>query len=140
MSTSSSSIFFKCVLWVIAIMLCATIALFIHTLYDFFSSSSAPPLSLITLKNLHSSSKFAATKPEISSIDSWMTFSYLERVFQLPPTYLSPALRFPDPRYPRLTIKKYATTHGLSVTSTLMDIKNLVASFSTSSATSSLWK
>lgn len=82
-----------------------------------------------------------AVPAEVSSVDSWMTFSYLERAFRLPPGYLAERLPAIDPHYPRLTIKKYAASHGLSVTSTLANVKVSISTFIASGTPSStVWK
>jgi hypothetical protein len=82
------------------------------------------------------------TPPSIALVAPWMTFEYLEKIFQLPPGDLAQALPISDPRYPRLSIRSYARTHNLSVTSTLQTIQNqLYIFFTTSSPTSSeVWK
>jgi len=48
-----------------------------------------------------------ATTSTVPLIAPWMTFSYLNQVFNLPPAYLRGALQIDDANYPRLTINHY---------------------------------
>ncbi len=45
---------------------------------------------------------------DVSSVATWMTFDYINRLFALPPQYLQTTLSISDSRYPRLTIIEYA--------------------------------
>ncbi|HTP56721.1 MAG TPA: hypothetical protein VMJ72_00365, partial [Candidatus Paceibacterota bacterium] len=49
-----------------------------------------------------------------AQIQSWMTFSYINTVFNLPAGYLVSTLKMQDARYPDLTIRQYARTHDLN--------------------------
>ena len=44
----------------------------------------------------------------VSVISPWMTFSYVNIIFKLPPLYLESALNISDSQYPNLIIARYA--------------------------------
>ena len=46
-------------------------------------------------------------------IQKWMTFSYINYIFNLPPTYLSQTLHIQDTRYPNISIVQYAKTNNI---------------------------
>jgi hypothetical protein len=50
---------------------------------------------------------------DVSLIESWMTFDYISTAFKVPATYLKSALGIDDPRFPRITLHKYAKIYGL---------------------------
>ena len=52
---------------------------------------------------------------DVDIIQTWMTFDYLNRIFDLPETYLQTALPVADAHYPHLSINSYA--HGANITS-----------------------
>jgi hypothetical protein len=45
---------------------------------------------------------------DINTVQSWMTFDYINKVFKLPPDYLKNTLGVSDNRYPNETIGHYA--------------------------------
>ena len=47
---------------------------------------------------------------DVSAIRPWMTFDYINRLFNLPSDYLKTALKITDSRYPRITISNYPIT------------------------------
>ncbi|MBP7804834.1 MAG: hypothetical protein KA052_01265 [Candidatus Pacebacteria bacterium] len=48
-----------------------------------------------------------------SEIDWWMTFSYINFVFELPPNYLKDNLGLVGEEYPGIQIKRYARIYNL---------------------------
>ena len=63
-------------------------------------------------------------------IETWMTFDYLNKIFDLPTNYLQTALAITDPHYPFLTIRHYVRLQKLEATSTLVLIKEIVTKYS----------
>jgi hypothetical protein len=53
------------------------------------------------------------TVGDISLIESWMTFDYIATAFRIPADYMKSALEITDPRFPRITLHKYAKVNGL---------------------------
>lgn len=81
----------------------------------------------------------AATE-SASTIQPWMTFSYLNHVFGLPSGYLKTELSISDPRYPQLTIGEFSEDNHRSANATLSDVQIAVRDYLAGSpaATSSL--
>jgi hypothetical protein len=59
-------------------------------------------------------------------IQAWMTFSYINYIFNLPPNYLLGALNIKDNRYPNLGINQYAKEKKLNYVSFLASVKGFV--------------
>lgn len=62
-----------------------------------------------------------------SDIQSWMTFGYINFVFELPTDYLKTAADISDPRYPNIQIARYARMHTVDVNEILANVKQAVA-------------
>ncbi len=65
----------------------------------------------------------------VDTIQGWMTFDYVNKVFNLPPAYLASALNISNARYPRLLIFRYAETNHLNAKDFLAAVKNSVADY-----------
>ncbi len=65
----------------------------------------------------------------VESIQPWMTFEYLNRVFHLQPNYLQTELHITDTRYPRLSIHAYAKELSPNAESALIQVKNAIWSY-----------
>ncbi len=64
-----------------------------------------------------------------ATIQSWMTFDYLDRAFGLPQTYLQERLAITDPRYPKLTIGEFAEDNHAAASSTLNAVRAAVEAY-----------
>ena len=62
-------------------------------------------------------------------IQGWMTFSYVNYIFNLPPNYLSESLVINDPHYPNVEIRQYAKTNVLDETNLLYNIQQSVTKY-----------
>ena len=69
------------------------------------------------------------TISDVESIQSWMTFDYLDKVFNMPPEYLKTALNLSDPRYPRISLSRYARYHGMDAVAFTTGVKNAVRDY-----------
>lgn len=79
--------------------------------------------------------QFPSTSTTPETITSWMPFSYINKVFDLPPEYLKNALEITDPRYPVLTIRKYAQDNHLDNTQLLKTTKQAIKNYLPTSST-----
>lgn len=61
------------------------------------------------LRNRHNQSL-----PAPEQIQGWMTFRYINLVFNLPPDYLKASLKISDPSYPSLTLNSWAKKSRIS--------------------------
>lgn len=64
------------------------------------------------------------TVSDVNSIESWMTFDYLNYLFNLPPSYLKSQLSITDTHYPRLSISQYARKQNFDPNAFLDSVKN----------------
>lgn len=69
------------------------------------------------------------TANDTGVIRSWMTFDYLNKLFNLPPDYLKTQLSVTDPAYPKLTIGTLAKDAGRQASSTLAEVQNDVRQY-----------
>ena len=69
------------------------------------------------------------TASDASIIHSWMTFDYLNKLFNLPPEYLKTQLSVSDPAYPKLTISKFAKDIRQPASSTLAEVQNAMRQY-----------
>ena len=66
---------------------------------------------------------------DVNSIDSWMTFRYINVVFNLPTSYLSTNLQIVDSRYPNLTLNRYIKTKQLDKLVFINKVKQAVGDY-----------
>lgn len=83
---------------------------------------------------IHNHGPLAAT--DVGYVRSWMTFDYINKLFNLPPDYLKMQLMISDSRYPQLTVSKYAGSNHLNLTTFLGKLENALRSYLTAAATS----
>ncbi len=65
-------------------------------------------------------------------IQSWMTFSYIDYIFNLPPDYLSKSLNINDSKYPNLGIRQYAKLNNLDSAVFLKQVQDSVIEYAKS--------
>jgi len=66
---------------------------------------------------------------DVGTIDSWMTFDYLNHIFNLPPAYLQNNLPITNTRYPHLTIRHYARLQQLDAAQFLSQVRAAVRTY-----------
>lgn len=71
----------------------------------------------------HRYSMYAATP---AAVEDWMTFDYLNEVFQLPPIYLENTLNIDDPQYPNISLRNYAESHDLDLGIFLTSVESAI--------------
>ncbi|MFZ1075057.1 MAG: hypothetical protein WAN50_01655 [Minisyncoccia bacterium] len=70
-----------------------------------------------------------ATANDANRIASWMTFDYINHLFNLPPIYLQTALAITDHEYPRLTIAACAKSEGRAQAAFLKQVQDAVRAY-----------
>lgn len=99
----------------IGIILCAIFTLLLVETYMVHKGGSNRPSPFGTHRRKPASEK------DINYISSWMTFDYINQLFNLPKDYLAKEMNITDTKYPFLTIAKYAketnTNPGLLILS-----------------------
>jgi heme/copper-type cytochrome/quinol oxidase subunit 2 len=72
------------------------------------------------------------TQADIVYISPWMTFDYINKIFDLPPSYLEQTLNINDSKYPLITVQKYSknvnTNSVIVVESIRKSVKHYLAS------------
>ena len=70
---------------------------------------------------------------DIDTIDTWMTFSYINIAFHLPDSLLRDALNIDLPQYPNISLKSYIRKKNLDNDAFLLQVKEIIrASFAIS--------
>lgn len=64
------------------------------------------------------------TAGDINIIQPWMTFDYINKIFNLPANYLRDALGITDSRYPKITLGAYIRHNQLIPVFFMMELKN----------------
>ena len=113
----------KIVFGVLATLLVLLLALFVRQV-----AIMRPSLISLSPRSWHLSvrSRRPLTASDAASIQSWMTFDYLNKVFALPPEFLKTTFGITDPRYPRLSLAHYAETKGVSAANFTDAVKNAI--------------
>ncbi len=65
-------------------------------------------------------------------IQGWMTFDYINFVFNLPPDYLRETLSIEDSKYPRVTLGRYASKTGINVAVLIQNIQKATQQYKSS--------
>jgi hypothetical protein len=95
---------------------------------------------VVDVKNLYQTGTFRPTRgfninhiyqqtANPNQIQGWMTFSYVNYLFNLPPNYLLETLNIQDSRYPSMGINKYVKVKGLNPSAFLTSMRKSVAQF-----------
>ena len=66
---------------------------------------------------------------DISNIQPWMTFDYLNKFFRIPPSYLSDTLHIQDSRYPRFSLSHYAKSQRKDPSLILKRVQGAIESY-----------
>jgi hypothetical protein len=69
-----------------------------------------------------------------TSIQSWMTFDYVNYLFALPPNYLQTALGITAATYPRLSIDHYAVLSNTTADNALANVKRAIENYNATSS------
>lgn len=64
-----------------------------------------------------------------NEIDWWMTFSYINFVFELPPSYLKNRLGLEGSEYPSIQIRRYARIYNLNSFELVEQIRDAVRDY-----------
>jgi hypothetical protein len=64
---------------------------------------------------------------EVGVIRSWMTFDYVDRLFDLPKDYLKDQLQISDSRYPNLTLSAYGSENNFDAPATVGRVQGAIS-------------
>ncbi|MGD0328504.1 MAG: hypothetical protein ABSB00_02190 [Minisyncoccia bacterium] len=79
------------------------------------------------LAALHARSPLGAS--DASSVQTWMTFDYINHLFALPSRYVQTTLHITDSRYPRLTVAEYAEDQHMKQLTFLAQVQNAIRAY-----------
>lgn len=85
-----------------------------------------PPISKLLIKNKEMN---RTSITDISYIEGWMTFAYVNFIFSLPEDYLQKNLLIEDPKYPNLPIYRYIKRNKLNTSEFIEKLKNIVREY-----------
>ena len=74
---------------------------------------------------------------DASTIRPWMTFDYIDRLFNVPPEYLKSQLGVTDPRYPKLSLSGYAKSGRLSLATVVGEVQGALHDYLTNGSSTS---
>ncbi len=66
------------------------------------------------------------SRNNVSQISVWMTFDYINKVFDLPDSYLKESLQITSKKYPLVTLGRYAKEIGSDPPTVVQKVKNSV--------------
>jgi len=75
------------------------------------------------------------TANDVALIQPWMTFDYVNKLFNVPPDYLKNGLTITDNSYPQLSLSGYARYQKTDTATVLTDVENSLAAYLTSTST-----
>jgi hypothetical protein len=64
------------------------------------------------------------TANDATVIRPWMTFDYINTLFNIPPDYLKNSLSISDPSYPKLSLYGYANHQRVNITMVVSDVES----------------
>ena len=71
----------------------------------------------------------AITVADVSYIDYWMTFRYINTIFKLPDNYLKDYLSIANKTYPNISLGKYASLNKIERTMFIAKVKQAVGAY-----------
>jgi hypothetical protein len=94
---------------------------------------------IISARELQLSALFKAHGPltasDVAVMRPWMTFDYINKLFNIPPDYLKNTLSIRDPSYPQLSLYGYANHQHLNITMVMSEVESSTRSYLTATST-----
>ncbi len=106
------------------------VALFVFLVRDYLSLRRANlvnrrELSLSAFVQKHGT----LNSTEVGVIHPWMTFDYINKIFNLPQDYLRNQLQVSDPHYPNITLGNYASAGNINALEAVHDVQNAIVNY-----------
>jgi hypothetical protein len=108
----------------VAVLTSIVVAPFTLLLIVLFVTKSQKPVQFGRVFGKHR--RHPATEADVVRISEWMTFEYINTVFDLPPNYLKDTLHIDDAKYPSITLGQYATKVGIDSTTFTVSVRRSV--------------
>jgi hypothetical protein len=107
--------------------LAVLIAILAYSLYDF--AYNIESLRLRGYFRAHFRHPVTLQKITPDQISGWMTFRYINLVFNLPPAYLQHSLNIKDARYPNMSLDILAKERGTTSAQITAGVSSAIKSF-----------
>ena len=106
----------------------------LSAVFDFYQYNRFQRRNLITtyksnIASIISKNHSNLSIKDVSMIDTWMTFGYINTIFKLPSDYLKTSLNINDNHYPNLSLNKYINTQKLDKNVYLSSVRSSVANY-----------
>ncbi len=75
------------------------------------------------------------TAGDVTIIRPWMTFAYIDKLFNVSSTYLQSSLSIQDPHYPQLSLSGYANYEHESVATLTTEVEDSLSTYLTATST-----
>lgn len=75
------------------------------------------------------------TASDVDVLRSWMTFAYINQLFDVPSAYLKDEVPVNDARYPQISIGSYARENNMNVNAFLGTVENALKAYLTPTST-----
>ncbi len=108
---------------ILALICLASIISFTATFKKIYKAGELHPIY-----SIHGSER-VNHRVTIDTIQPWMTFNYLNVVFNMPASYLQNGLGIIDPSYPNIRIDTYIKRHKLNSTVFFTGVKQVITSY-----------
>ena len=69
------------------------------------------------------------TANDVGAMRPWMTFDYINKLFNLPPDYLKNILSVSDPAYPKVSLNGYANNQHINITDFMEKVENSIRDY-----------
>jgi len=73
------------------------------------------------------------TTADVTLVGPWMTFSYINTLFKIPPDYLKTDLSITDPSYPQLSLYGYAKYQNKGIATVVDQVERSLSDYLTTS-------
>lgn len=117
------------VLMIIVILLAIFSVLFVRNIISAHRAgvfAAHRPISDLLLKN---KATHTTSVKDVEYIDTWMTFKYINFIFNIPESYLKDTLQIDDVRYPNLPVGRYTKAKKLESVLYISKIKDAVKNY-----------
>jgi len=69
------------------------------------------------------------TANDVGIIAPWMTFDYIDTLFNVPSTYLKTTLNITDAHYPQISLSGYARSHKINTATFVSEVQTAVQKY-----------
>jgi hypothetical protein len=120
----------KILVW--CVVASAVIIILAYSYYYFLNESIRDNMLRVHLNNISEiirNNHGTLGVKNVNLIDGWMTFDYVNLIFNLPQDYLKQNLGLEDVYYPKITISKYAKKNDLDINTFINKVGESVLSY-----------